>query len=851
MSGAWPLTGRAEEMSFIEAAVRRHGAGVVLAGAAGVGKTRLAREALAQAERAGMRGRWTVATTSARTLPLGPFAAGTDGWIQPLIAARTALLRATGSAGVIVAVDDAHLLDELSALLIHQIVLDRAATVVLTVRTGEPAPDAVTALWKDGHLDRVEVQPLSRAETAALLGAVLGAHVDTGAVERLWNLTRGNALYLRHVVEGEQEAGRLRRIRGVWCWPDQPALTPSLSELIAARVGDVDDALGEVLDLIALAEPLDVAVLRRLGSIAALERAESRGLVDIGSDERGLRAGLSHPLYGEVRRAGLGVLRARRLRGRIVTALAEQQTATDAVRRAVLAVDSDLPPDAGLLAVGAERAVELMDLPLAERLSRAAVAAGAGFGSAMTLAYALGWQNRGEEAEQVLVDLAGTVTDDMRIAQIAAARCGNLFWPMGQPERAESVLAAARAAIVDEQADVPLLAMQAAFDAFLCRHDLAIERGRRVLAGPPVPPQAVALCAYALVTSLGVLGRADEIGTVADDAYLASSTSFDAAELGYGVADLQISSLRLAGYIPQATDVGDALLARYRQAPGKERFLGVALHGYAALAAGHLDTAVRDLSEAHAGFGDSESSGVHMNCLLRLTQALAMTGDAPAARAALADLDAARHPAFPFLEPKIILTRAWVAAAEGVTSEAIGLAWAAAAEAVRTGQVGDEMYALQTATCFGDDTTAVRLAELAGRVDGPRASIAAVHAAALAAGDAARLEAASVRYEQMGDLLAAADAAAQAGATARARRLAARCGGARTPALVSLSSPLPLTDREREIVTLAASGLTNRQIAERLVVSVRTVEGHVYRAAAKLGTSDRTRFADLLELPPR
>jgi DNA-binding NarL/FixJ family response regulator len=66
--------------------------------------------------------------------------------------------------------------------------------------------------------------------------------------------------------------------------------------------------------------------------------------------------------------------------------------------------------------------------------------------------------------------------------------------------------------------------------------------------------------------------------------------------------------------------------------------------------------------------------------------------------------------------------------------------------------------------------------------------------------------------------------------------------------LAAAAAPLPLTSREREIVTLAARGLTNRQIAEWLVVSVRTVEGHLYRACAKLGTTNRADLATLL--PP-
>lgn len=76
MSAAWPLTGRDEELGFIDRALRRTDGprGVVLAGAAGVGKTRLAREALAVAARRGAVARWVPATASARVLPLGAFA---------------------------------------------------------------------------------------------------------------------------------------------------------------------------------------------------------------------------------------------------------------------------------------------------------------------------------------------------------------------------------------------------------------------------------------------------------------------------------------------------------------------------------------------------------------------------------------------------------------------------------------------------------------------------------------------------------------------------------------------------------------------------------------------------------
>ena len=81
---------------------------------------------------------------------------------------------------------------------------------------------------------------------------------------------------------------------------------------------------------------------------------------------------------------------------------------------------------------------------------------------------------------------------------------------------------------------------------------------------------------------------------------------------------------------------------------------------------------------------------------------------------------------------------------------------------------------------------------------------------------------------------------------ARAETLAGQCGGADTPSLREARAPLPFTDREREIVVLVGHGLTNRDIADRLTPSVRTVEGHLYKAMAKTATATREELASLL-----
>jgi DNA-binding NarL/FixJ family response regulator len=56
-----------------------------------------------------------------------------------------------------------------------------------------------------------------------------------------------------------------------------------------------------------------------------------------------------------------------------------------------------------------------------------------------------------------------------------------------------------------------------------------------------------------------------------------------------------------------------------------------------------------------------------------------------------------------------------------------------------------------------------------------------------------------------------------------------------------------LTPREQEVAALACRGLSNADIADRLVVSVRTVESHLYSAYGKLGVSDRAALAGVLE----
>jgi DNA-binding NarL/FixJ family response regulator len=60
---------------------------------------------------------------------------------------------------------------------------------------------------------------------------------------------------------------------------------------------------------------------------------------------------------------------------------------------------------------------------------------------------------------------------------------------------------------------------------------------------------------------------------------------------------------------------------------------------------------------------------------------------------------------------------------------------------------------------------------------------------------------------------------------------------AQTPALRAATAPQLFTDRQREIILLAAQGLSNKEIADRLTMSVRSVEGYLFRTSQRVGAN--------------
>ncbi len=304
---SWPLIGRTEEMRTIEAAISASGsAGILVCGPEGVGKSRVAREALSAAASQGCEARWTVGASSARAIPLGAFTAwapsGVTDTVQLLQGVMESLTAQSSATRVVVGVDDVHLLDDLSTFVVHQIVQRGAAKVILTVRDGVQIPAAIQEIWKAGQFDRLDLAQLSLDETTTLLAATLEGAVDSDAAQRLWKLTRGNVLYLRNIIEQEVADGRIVQVDGYWRWIGDPIMPPGLVELIESRIGDLPTPVSDVIDVLAVGEPIELAALTRITNAAAVEKAETRGLITLEPAGGGVEVRVAHPLYGQVRR---------------------------------------------------------------------------------------------------------------------------------------------------------------------------------------------------------------------------------------------------------------------------------------------------------------------------------------------------------------------------------------------------------------------------------------------------------------------------------------------------------------------------------------------------------------------
>ncbi|TDP89968.1 helix-turn-helix transcriptional regulator [Labedaea rhizosphaerae] len=833
----WPFAGRGIQFTTLLRRVGDTPVAVFVAGPTGVGKTRLATEVLDDLGRRGFTTVTAQATAATRDIPYGAFAHllpidGPPANGNPLGWAVDAVLRAAARRRLAVLVDDLHMLDPASASMVNQLVRGRRATVLGTVRDDFPAPDAISTLWRSGHATRIDLPPLAEAEVAEVLTAALGGPVPVATARELWRLTEGNPLLLHELVLAARDAGVLTgppwRRTGPW-----PVAAPRLRELMDVRIGSLDDQQSAVLEYVAFGEPLELGVLSAVCDPVALEECESRDLVRIDEEER---AHLAHPLIGAVIRDRCPLTRRRR-RYRELLAVAGHD-----LRTPIWQLDAGQPAEPGSSIAAARTAWAVHDYPTARRLAGAAVRAGGGVDASILLANVLNHSGAIDEAARVLAKIDSGALSQRQHAELAMTTAFTRSMTPGCAEEALAVLDRASDIVTDPQLRRNVDMLRVLILSRTGEVSAILELTGRLLQASELNPALRAQSLSARAGALAIRGKLDQ-------AVVCARLAMDDVESWRAEIPVLITTVVATWYAAAlyAGDLGDAdlALASLRAETGSH----IDWH-----AADQIDMLGRaqtlrmrgQLTAAAIATAGAHPEHTRASCLAERAHALALAGRAEPAREALTHAHHVQSNRFVVSEQQwIALAERWVRVAEGAIDEAVELALAHADRCRSSRLSGFEAVALHDVVRLGAPERACeRIVQLTAEVEGRLTAAYAQHAEAATTGHPAKLLAVADEFERIGCLLYAAEAAAMAAdrggasAMARASALAARCQKPRTPALRAVQTP-GLTKREHQIAMLAAGGHSSKTIAERLVLSPRTVENHLQSAYAKLGITSR------------
>lgn len=797
-----------------------------------------------------------------------------------------------------IAVDDVQWCDTPSLQLLHALApgLEQVPLVIAATHRPEASADPDGLAAGLAALPRVRMlRPAALSDDgSSIVVRSLMARAEPRFCAACAEASGGNPFLLRELVTTMRDEGR------VGLGSESPAVARAVPRSVAAaalvritRLGDAALALAQAVAVLGDGAPLDLAA--RLAAHTAGEHttAEAAATADrlagIGVLAPGLPLRFAHPLLGAAVHTDIPPVARQLAHAEAARALNQAGAPSSAVAAHLLLGPRpfDAAAVAALLAAGQEALVRgdsvaaerfvgaLLEQPLADDVRRAAE-------TALALAEAAaGRPSALARLQRVLVDEhepAARARSLRALCRVhfargefaAAVTCAReAQQSVGPDHPLFSTFYAVRMACVTFGPD----AVDAELTAFRARLI------RDAFAG--TLPHDPALIAQ-IVPLMALLGApADRVGEILDGAFA------QVAHIAPEWDGVLLAFLAAAAVYSEDGPRAERAIAeseRLAVARGSALNWSHARHWRAELRfrQGRLDEAVADAREsmeiAGAGWGYYTSRAAAL-----LVRGHIARGDLPAARAAQAVADAAdQHALFAHFGEA---SRGELLLAEGRPGEALAALEGAGRGFAERGFSNAAVLpwrpqAVIAAMALGDTARAAALAteelEEARRI-GLRGRVGiAIRAQALATTDvearAALLEEAVATLEPAIDGLELAGALADLGAL-RARRgrmtearraltrasgLARACGA--SPLAVRVDAALAATDlrarrgagrdeltpTERQIAQLATEGMTNREIAGRLVVTPKTVEWHLTHAYAKLGVASRRELADAL-----
>lgn len=880
--GGQELVGRADLIEeIVEALKGSQYLGAILVGEAGVGKTALARTIAKELD-----GNVAVlpisASPSLRKVPFGALSPYLHSLSINDVGSSVAVYRSimahleassNGSKKMpLFLVDDSHELDDNTSVLLSQLVAGRRARLLALARTAPGPTSEFGSLHQDGLLRRYQVRPLNQDEVAELCRRELGGDVLASVSATLAQMSGGNPMFLLALLRQGKRSGYLGVRNKVWRLVGAPPpLDVSLVDLIKVRFRRRTTEEMLVLETLALAEPMPMDALVACTDSAAVTALQEDGLIAVTAGRDRL-VSLSHPLYGEVIRQDVPAGRSLTIRRKVLEVLDhESSTAEGFLRFVAWGLDCGLPPDDTMLLRAAVVANRLHNAEFALRAARAVHTPELRGNALVEIARAQITRGNLAYAREIVDEVLDGCTS-FTLAKEAALL--SVALRVREPNTADAIRAdVARweqianriaASMGDPEDPEVKVGLAVSRKGYLVLESFALNYEGKFREAEPILREILAdeyctdevrLAGLSLLgETLGSTGRAIE-GTKATAEALQIIGKYGTKFVGHTefVITRHFVSMAHAGLWDEIEELLDSLVRAKSSGPAAFTGITELAEGLIALRKGLMTSARTALILGVEGLRESDSNQLMPMALGLAAFACTMVGDTSRARAYSQEFE---DNASLGTRQAQLLGKAHVIAANALfqgAARSIEELHTLAKQAEADGMTVLAAVALELASRLGDERCFEPLARLTSSFEGPEGRVLCTTARAAAAKDPTALIEAAELAQSCGYLLIAAESLGKAmrylsqrGEEQKSRAIQQRLNvivgqleGLQSPQFETVRSTSKLTQRELDIARLAGKGYSNREIAEAQGVSVRTVEGHLYRIFAKLGITRR------------
>ena len=649
----------------------------------------------------------------------------------------------------------------------------------------------------------------------------------------------------------------LNEKNGAWSWRGDVPDHPRLKELVAVRLERATPEVRWMLEVLCLSEPLTLEQLCDAVGPEAVVAGEDAGLILVERSGASAEVRFTHVLYAQLVRASLGKVRT--LRACACSTPCSRNSRCGCCRPTEARRQSGSRPGTGI-PMTPRSSPSVAPGPPGLSIGGAIRPSWPGGGRGITaldyLVDALLWQGKSDAAKAAAEAVIGDLSAEEY--EYFTSRWSRMLWWMTGERPDEPTGSDVTTGDLSPSARLGSIARQAAMEATAGRGPSCISAALEVLDDADADDEARCWAAGAAMIGLGGQGRLDDALRLSDNAFGCARrlTDFNYRLL---LSTVFIWLCRLSGNLDQAQRTVDDLRRELDSRPDPNAGLVALSEAEVVLASGRVREAIPLLHDATLRLDEIDFGGLSATAHLRLAESLARAGDVTGAKAELAKGVAGEPRTLEMFRPEQLLIKAWARVTTGDVKTARALLSDAQTMAEVQGEQLVEVQVHHAGVRWGDRGAARKLLRISPAVEGPFALTAALQARGFLDRNVADLIEASDRFAERGMAGEAADAMAQAAKVAsrfdrmdahrlanRAAAIVAAAGGFTSPALRAVVMETPLTRRQHEIATLAATGMSNRTIAEHMGIGVRTVESHLGAAYRRLGVTNRAELSELL-----